>query len=128
MRLLICALFVGGLAVRAQESQWIRVESENFTVYSSAGERRARSYLDDFERVRAFFLQALPTIRPRTETVRVAIFGDRKEFREYQPHERSLAFYRGGTGEDLIVFGPIGQGAFRWRSTSMCTCWWIMRG
>lgn len=112
MRLLICLLIAGGLAVCGQESQWIRVESENFTVYSSAGERRARSYLDDFERVRAFFLQALPTIRPRTETVRIVIFGDRKEFREFQPNEKALAFYRGGTGEDLIVFGPIGQGAF----------------
>lgn len=112
MRLLICLLMAGGLAVWGQESQWIRVESENFTVYSSAGERRARSYLDDFERVRAFFLQALPTIRPRTETVRIVIFGDRKEYREYQPNERTPAFYRGGTGEDLIVFGPLGQGAF----------------
>jgi len=112
MRLLICLLIAGGLAVSAQESQWIRVESENFTVYSSAGERRARSYLDDFERVRAFFLQALPTIRPRTETVRIVIFGDRKEYRQYQPNERTPAFYRGGTGEDLIVFGPLGQGAF----------------
>lgn len=112
MWLLICLLMAGGLAVWGQESQWIRVESENFTVYSSAGERRARSYLDDFERVRAFFLQALPTIRPRTETVRIVIFGDRKEYREYQPNERTPAFYRGGTGEDLIVFGPLGQGAF----------------
>jgi len=112
MRLLICLLMTGGLAVWGQESQWIRVESENFTVYSSAGERRARSYLDDFERVRAFFLQALPTIRPRTETARIVIFGDRKEYREYQPNERTPAFYRGGSGEDLIVFGPLGQGAF----------------
>lgn len=112
MRFLICLLCAGGLAAPAEESKWIRVESDNFTAYSSAGERRARSYLDDFEKVRAFFLQALPTIQPRTETVRIVIFGDRREFQEYQPNTRSRAYYRGGVGEDLIVFGPLGQGAF----------------
>ncbi|MGH9647715.1 MAG: hypothetical protein ACRD4E_12970, partial [Bryobacteraceae bacterium] len=69
--LVIGALFVAANAY--SESKWIRMQSPNFDAYSSAGERETRDELNNFERVRDFFLQASQREIPKPVPVYVVV-------------------------------------------------------
>jgi hypothetical protein len=56
-RLAIAAVFIG--SAFGADPRWIRMPSDDFEIYSSAGEGDTRLALQYFERVRAFFEQAL---------------------------------------------------------------------
>ena len=94
------------LPVLAADSKWIRMPSEDFEIFSSAGEGDTRRALQHFERVRSFFEQLMGgSARQKAEPVRVILFGSRKEYEQYRPNEVAAAFYTQVGGRDYIVMG-----------------------
>jgi len=87
------------------------MQSPNFEVYSSAGERDTRDALRYFERVRDFFLQVNQRELPKAVPVYVVIFGSEKEYAPYRFNEFAAAYYFGGADRDYIVLGRTGERA-----------------
>lgn len=109
--LAIGVLFVATNAY--SESKWIRMQSPNFDAYSSAGERETRDELNNFERVRDFFLQASQREIAKPVPVYVVVFGSEKEYAPYRFNEAATAYYFGGADRDYIVMGRTGDEAAR---------------
>lgn len=107
--LVICALLLSADAY--SQSKWIRMQSPNFEVYSSAGERDTRDVLRDFERVRDFFLQVNQREPSKPVPVYIVVFGSEKEYAPYRFNEFATAYYFGGADRDYIVLGRTGEQA-----------------
>jgi tetratricopeptide (TPR) repeat protein len=100
-RLAIGAVFIG--SAFGADPRWIRMPSDDFEIYSSAGEGDTRLALQYFERVRAFFEQALGGSPQKADPVRIIIFNSKKEYEPYRPNEFASAFYTQVAGRDYIV-------------------------
>ena len=85
------------------------MQSPNFVVYSSAGERDTRDTLRYFERVRDFFLQVNQRELPQPVPVDIVVFGSEKEYAPYRFNEFAAAYYFGGADRDYIVMGRTGE-------------------
>ena len=76
---LCCFLLTVVSDVRLQgEPKWIRMQSPNFEVLSSAGERETRNTLNYFEQVREFFLKFNGHAPKEPAPVTIVIFGSEK--------------------------------------------------
>jgi hypothetical protein len=106
----VCLLIFGGFAFG--ETRWIRMRTDNFEVYSSAGEGATRTTLRDFEQVREFFLQLVPPGDRKQTPVYIVAFNSPKEYAPYRPGEFAAAHYQGGTDRDYIVMGRVGYDTF----------------
>ena len=104
----ILSVLLSTAAVAAQPT-WITMQSENFQVYSSAGERDTRSYLNQFERVRGFFSQSTGYSPAKARPVTVVIFGSEKEYQPYRFNEFAVAYYANRSDRDFIVVGKLGE-------------------
>ena len=89
-------------AAYGRDEQWIKVRSPNFEVFTSAGERSGRDALRRFERVRAFFVQAMK-LRAAGPPVRVILFRSHNEYVPYRPNEVAAAFYHPVHRRETIV-------------------------
>jgi tetratricopeptide (TPR) repeat protein len=87
----------------AGESRWIRLQTPDFEIYSSAGPRTARDVIHQFEQVRSFFLQLSRGSTARPAPVRLVVFGSAKEFARYRPNEIADAYYQETPDRDYIV-------------------------
>src|SRR5437879_9585622 len=87
----------------AADVRWIRMQSANFDVYSTASEKNARETLQLFERVRNFFEQASGTVSKPYPPVRIIAFASKKEYDPYRPNEFATAYYHQSAGRDYIV-------------------------
>ncbi len=107
------AIFLlGSLPLLAKgEQKWLRLESEHFELYSSAGERTARETLRNFEQVRGFFREAIPNATPDSKVYLVE-FSSEKEYTPYRMNDFAIAYYRAGADRDYIVMGRPGPDAF----------------
>lgn len=94
------------------EPRWIVMRSENFEVYSSAGERATRETLQHFERVRGFFEQASPGTSQPEFLIRVVVVSDRKEYEALRPNNFAIAYYLSGRLREYIVIGNAAVQAF----------------
>ncbi len=92
----------------AADPKWIRMKSEHFEMYSSAGERATRDTLKSFEQVRAFFQQSIPMKDTRPIPVRLVAFNSEKEYAPYKPNEVAIAYYSPGAERDTIVMSHTG--------------------
>ncbi len=101
----ICSAF-------AAEIHWIRIQSPNFELYSTASERSARETLEEFEQVRAFFLNTLPTKDQKPLPVRIVTFNSAKEYEPYRFNEFATAYYYPGAERDTIVMSHGGSETF----------------
>lgn len=88
------------------------MRSENFEVYSSAGERATRETLQHFERVRGFFDQASPGTSQPEFLIRVVVVSDRKEYEALRPNSFAIAYYTSGRLREYIVIGNAAVQAF----------------
>jgi tetratricopeptide (TPR) repeat protein len=107
----VYALF-GGLfsaALSAADPHWIRIQSPHFEIYSTASEKAGRETLEQFEQVRAFFINTLPTKDERPLPVRIVTFNSEKEYQPYRPNEFATAYYRFGGERDVIVMSRGGS-------------------
>ena len=106
----ILALFTS--SVSAADPRWIRIQSPNFELYSTASERSARETLEEFEQVRAFFLNTLPTKDQKPLPVRIVTFNSVKEYAPYRLNEFAAAYYYPGAERDTIVMSHGGSENF----------------
>jgi tetratricopeptide (TPR) repeat protein len=94
------------------EPRWIKMPSDDFEIYSSAGEGDTRQALQYFERVRGFFEQALGGSEQKPDPVRIIIFNSKKEYEPYRPNEFAAAYYTQVAGRDYIVLGGASADVF----------------
>jgi tetratricopeptide (TPR) repeat protein len=87
----------------APADPWLRIQSANFELFTTAGERAGRNMVRHFEQVRGFFLQAFGVTSGKGKPVRIIAFRGEKEFRPYRPSEAATAFYHDGREHDYIV-------------------------
>ena len=107
MRLVFLSLFLPLFA--ADDSKWLRVKSENFEVLTTAGERRAKETLLEFERVSGFFEQSLQKPLKPDVPLRIILFKSEKEFLKYRAGEVAVAYYLPGPDADYIVLHNAGD-------------------
>ena len=97
--LLIAALTLGAV----QGSDKITVyESDHFELITDGGKGRAQEILGQFERVRSFFTQVLPTQAPLMKP-RIVVFNTDKGFREATLNEVASAYYTPLPHRDMIA-------------------------
>jgi tetratricopeptide (TPR) repeat protein len=114
MRLALFALAGAVFAATsfAAEPRWIRLESPNFEIYSTASEGSTRDTLKQFEQVRAFFISALPTKDEKPLPVRIVQFSSDKEYQPYRFNSSATAYYKSGEERDTIVMSHGGPESF----------------
>jgi hypothetical protein len=105
--LLILALLCA--ATLSAQPKWIQMQNENFRVYSSASERDTRAALNQFERVRGFFLQFSGAPPPDPVPISIVIFGTEMEYLPYRLNETAVAYYSSQSDRDFIVIGKLGE-------------------
>ncbi len=97
---------------QAADPHWVRAQTPNFEIYSSAGQRAVRDTLREFEQVRGFFLQALGGAPAKASTVRIVAFGSTKEYEPYRLNEFAYAYYHQAPDHDYIVMSHAGADTF----------------
>ena len=95
-------LVVAGLAQGAPP-KWVKLRSANFELFTSAGERAGRRTIQQFERTRGFFRQAMQREVSNSMPVRIVLFRSKKEYLPYRLGEVAAAYYLSGPDADLIV-------------------------
>lgn len=88
------------LGVSALASEWIKVSTARFDVYTNAGERAALDLVSGFNRVHGSFGVAG---RGTPVPFRAVVFRSEREYRPYRPGDTAGAFYQGGPDRDYIV-------------------------
>jgi tetratricopeptide (TPR) repeat protein len=81
--ILACLLPVGRCL--AAEQKWLRAASQNFELYTTENEAKARAALDHFEAVRAYFLKAVRASGPAGEPIRIVAFRSEGDYLPYRP-------------------------------------------
>ncbi|HWE53287.1 MAG TPA: hypothetical protein VG273_26075 [Bryobacteraceae bacterium] len=108
-RILLCAMAAALPAVAAEP--WLRLQTPDFELYTSAGEKKGRETIVHFEQVRAFFLKASPVKRAGEFPVRLVQFGTQKEFDPFRVNDSSIAFFTETPARDYIVMNDAATAA-----------------
>jgi Tfp pilus assembly protein PilF len=106
----MAALFIG--SAFGADPRWIRMPSDDFEIYSSAGEGDTRLALQYFERVRGFFEQKLGGSEQKSDPVRIIVFNSKKEYEPYRLNEFAVAYYTQVAGRDYIVLSGTSADVF----------------
>jgi len=101
-RIFILFLWTAALSPAANVS-WLKLKSENFEVYTTAGQANGQTALVQFEKVRSYFQQTMTRPPKENIPVRIVLFQSQKEFAPYSPSEAAAAFYQPGRDADFIV-------------------------
>jgi tetratricopeptide (TPR) repeat protein len=88
---------------------WVRVRSQNFDVYTNAGEKSGREADRFFEQVRAFFLEQFGGFGRTYPPVRVVSFRSEKDYAPYRSGAFADAYYSGSEQQDYIVMQKFGS-------------------
>jgi tetratricopeptide (TPR) repeat protein len=102
-RLALTWSLLSAVASAAPADPWLRIQSANFELFTTAGERAGRDLVRHFEQVREFFLQVFGVKSTNGKPVRIVAFHSEKEFQPYRPNEAATAFYHDGSEHDYIV-------------------------
>ena len=100
------------LNAAAADPHWSRMQSPNFEMYTTAGERSARDTLRYFEQVHSFFAQTMPSALGKPLPVRIVAFSSAKEFEPYKFNEVAVAYYHPTPDCDYIVMSHTGTETF----------------
>ena len=99
----VMALLLFRSLVRAETTaDWTVAASSHFRVYSQVGEEHARSTLQWFEQLRAFFQRTGFALDSRPP-VRVVEFRSQKDYDQYRLRPAADAYYVGTESSDCIV-------------------------
>lgn len=88
--------------------EWVRVQSQNFDLYTSAGEKSGRAAVQFFEQVRAFF-DKFGRQQSGRPAVRVMAFKSEKDYDPYRSGSFAAAYYVGTEKRDFIVMQKFGS-------------------
>ena len=105
----LLALLVLVLCAHAWAAEhWIRVKTPHFEMYTTNGERQAAAALEQFEKVRYFFLESSPSkSAPSDANVRIIAFRSEKEYKPYRLNGGAFAYYLRSRKVDYIVMQDI---------------------
>jgi tetratricopeptide (TPR) repeat protein len=92
-----------GLSAAEPGERWIRIDTPEFELFTSAPEREGRDLLARFEQIRAFFLKASPVPLLEQFPVRIIAFGAKEQFRPYSPIAQNVAYATSSRRTDYIV-------------------------
>ena len=106
--LLAAVAFAAAPADSGPRVQWLRIQSANFELFTTAGEHAGRDLVRHFEQVRGFFLQVFGLQAAAGKPVRIVAFHSAREFEPYRPSEAATAFYQAGSEHDCIVMSSTG--------------------
>ncbi len=109
MRTLALGLLLG---ICGFAGDWIRIQSPNFELYTTAGEKKGREAIRYFEQVHELFVRLWPGAFTETFPARVIGFSGEKEFRPYRVNEVAAAYYLSDIGRDYIVMGSVSSEVF----------------
>ncbi|HUI58190.1 MAG TPA: hypothetical protein VLY04_24615 [Bryobacteraceae bacterium] len=93
----------GYLFAASPSDPWLRIQSANFELFTTAGEHSGRDLVRHFEQVRSFFQQVFGAKIVSEKPVRIIVFHSEKEFAPYRPNEAASAFYHPGSEHEYIV-------------------------
>jgi Flp pilus assembly protein TadD len=96
----------------AAHDPWLKIDSANFELYTTAGERAGRDLIRHFEQVRSFFLQAFGSRLAASRPVRLIAFRNEKEYQPYRPNQFSAAFFQPGAVHDFIVMSSASSDSY----------------
>ena len=112
LKIVIVVLILRPLPLKAAEGgSWIEIRSPHFTVFSDAGEKKARSVTHEFEKFHALIRQFLPSIQsgPSLSPVVIAAKNERTfrsllpEFWEQKGSMRPSGIFVGGPEKNYIA-------------------------
>jgi tetratricopeptide (TPR) repeat protein len=84
----------------AGRDPWVRINSANFEVFTTAGEANGRDIAHHFEQVRGYLVQAFGTAPLEAAPIRIIAFHNAKEYLLYRPDGAGEAFYAGASFHD----------------------------
>ena len=100
-------------ACAAPHDPWLRIQSANFELFTTAPEHSGRDLVQHFEMVRSFFLQAFGSDVAGSKPVSIIAFRNRKEFAPYTPNQAASAFFHPGAAHDFIVMTNDSTGQYQ---------------
>jgi tetratricopeptide (TPR) repeat protein len=103
---LLCALDC------AAAPRWLKLNSANFELLTTADEQQGRAAILYFEEVRGFFLSSMQLTAASALPVRIIAFSSPKEFALYRPNQAAAAYAAGGRDRDYIVLQGSGPEYF----------------
>jgi len=107
----LCALAVFPAAA-SPPPRWLKIESPNFELFTTAGQRDGREVARHFEQVRAFFVDVMRLPANGATPVRIVFFRSGKEYAPYAPNDFADAFYLGAEDRDYIVMKSLPRDQF----------------
>jgi tetratricopeptide (TPR) repeat protein len=102
-RLALTWSLLSAVASAGPADPWVRIQSTNFELFTTSGERAGRDLVRHFEQVRSFFLLVFGIKSTGRKPVRIVAFHSDKEFKPYRPSEAATAFYHSGSQHDYIL-------------------------
>src|SRR5262245_6931865 len=94
-------------------ASWVRLESPQFELYSSAGAGSGRQALRRLEQIRSVFEARTQQKKLTPLPVRVFLFKSESEFRPFQVNENAAGYYSPGPDRDYIAMQADGTDLFR---------------
>ncbi len=110
MKFWTLAALCAALLPAAPTDPWLRIRSQNFELFTTAGERTGRDLVNHFEQVRAFFYEAFGSQPIAARQARIIVFRNEKEYQPFRPSQSASAFYQPGVDHDFIVMMKNGAG------------------
>ncbi len=104
-RAVVVCCCLPGLVLAAD--QWTRIQSANFELFTTAGEKKGLEAVLYFEQVRQLFANVSASKKAPTLPVRIIAFRSDKEFEPYRVNEFAAAYYLGGHDRNYIVMKSI---------------------
>ena len=93
-------------------TEWLKISSPNFELYTTAGEKDARRTLEYFDQVRDFFMRVKSQQVTTRLPVTIIAFKNQKEYKPYSSRATAAAYFIGDEQRDYIVMGGVGQEHF----------------
>ncbi len=103
----------------AHSREWIKITSENFELFTTAGEGNGKAAIRHFEQIRAFFLTPIKSQSKPLHRVRLAGFSSEKEFEPYRPSAAAAAYYLPTADREYIVMSTLTSSVTRGWPTSI---------
>jgi len=103
----IAVALIAAFTLSAADQNWMHLQTENFEIYTTAGEKRGREAILYFEQVRALFGKLFKGANASKLPVRIVAFRNEKEFLPFRPNEFAYAYYHSGLERDYIVMQSV---------------------
>lgn len=107
MRRLIFFLLIASSALLGADPKWIHATSAHFDLYTNESDSAAKSALQHFEAVRAYFLASTHSKDPGGQSVRIIAFHSMGDYMKVRPAEygEAKAFSHPGQPATIVAVG-----------------------